>query len=173
MHIPATQAVLFAIFVLPICLYTVYTDLKYKKITNLTVWALFATFVVVGFFTMPLVDFAWRFSHWAIVFGIGLVLWFRHQMGAGDVKFGAVMALFIHPGDLPVLLWVAVASLIGATIAILLAGKSPLRKLAPDWAAWTGKHATVGQGKKFTVPMGPALCLTLATYLVLGLLNGQ
>lgn len=173
MTIPATQAMLFAIFVLPICIYTVYTDLKYKKITNLTVWALFAVFVVVGFFTLPMMEFVWRFSHWAVVFGIGLLLWFTRQMGAGDVKFGAVMALFIHSQDLAILLWIAIASLVGATLTILLAGISPLRRLAPDWAVWTGKHATVGNGQKFTIPMGPALCLTLSAYLVLGALYGQ
>ena len=53
MHIPATQALLFAILVVPICIYTFYVDMKLKKISNLTVWALFATFIVIGVFTMP------------------------------------------------------------------------------------------------------------------------
>lgn len=177
MHIPAFQAALFALFVIPICLYTFYIDMKLKKISNLTVWALFATFVLIGVFTMPFSDFLWRFAQYGVVFAIGLGMWMLRQVGAGDVKFAAVMALFIHSGDTRLMIFIAIASILAATLTTLLTAFSPLRKMAPNWATWKMRDPdnpdSVGRGKQFTLPMGTGLGLMLCTYLVMGIWLGQ
>lgn len=176
MHIPATQALLFAILVVPICIYTFYVDMKLKKISNLTVWALFATFIVIGVFTMPFTEFLWRFAHYGVVFAIGLLMWMIRQVGAGDVKFAAVMALFIHQGDLRLMLFIGIAAMLAATVTTLLVTFSPLKHLAPEWKTWRMRDPSnpdsVGGGKQFTLPMGTGLGLMLCAYLVMGALYG-
>lgn len=177
MLISAHQAAWFLPFVLPIFLYTFFVDMKYKKIGNLTVWALFVVFVAVGALTMPFGDFLWRFSHYAVVFVIGLAMWFMGQVGAGDVKFAAVLALYVHVGDIRLMLVIAAAALLSALVTTLLARWTPLSRLAPHWAAWAqpgdGDPASVGGGRKTTVPMGTGLGLMLCAYLALGLLYGR
>ncbi len=177
MQIDAGQATLFALFAVPLCILTFYVDMKHKRITNLTVWALFLVFVAIGFFTLPFTDFLWRFAGYAFAFAYGFVLWMARQLGAGDVKFMAVAALYIHPGDIVTVLFILAAACIGAALAILGVYKSPLTKLAPDWASWAEKDPTktdtVGKGRKFTIPFGTALSLTLASYLIMGALWGQ
>jgi len=177
MQIDSVQATLFAVFAVPLCILTFYVDMKHKRITNLTVWALFLVFVIIGFFTLPLTDFLWRFASYAIVFAYGFVLWMARQMGAGDVKFMAVAALFVHPNDIVSVLIILAASCLGSAVAIFAVYKSSLTKLAPDWASWADKNPTnteaVGKGRKFTIPFGTALSLTLASYLIMGAIWGQ
>ena len=177
MQIDADQALLFAVFAVPICVATFYVDMKLKRITNVTVWALFLVFAILGLATLPLTDFLWRFAGYAIVFVYGFVMWMARQMGAGDVKFAAVAALFVHPGDAGIAIAVLAASMFGATLTVLLVYKSSLKHLAPNWASWSDpdpdKTDTVGRGKKFTIPMGTGLGLTLASYLIMGAFLGQ
>ncbi|MFZ7092952.1 prepilin peptidase [Primorskyibacter sp. 2E233] len=176
MQIPAIQAALFAPFVVPICILTFYVDMRTKKISNLTVWALFLTFVVIGLLTMPFVEFAWRFAHYAVVFAYGLVLWFFRQIGAGDVKFAAVLALFINAGDIRLMLLIAAAAMAAATITVLITRWTPLHRLAPDWRTWAGSsvddETSVGKGQRFTIPMGTGFALMLSTYLIMGIFFG-
>ncbi|WP_425099241.1 prepilin peptidase [Tropicibacter sp. S64] len=176
MQIPAFQAALFALLVVPICVLTFYVDMRTKKITNVTVWALFLTFVAIGLATMPFIDFAWRFAHYAVVFAYGLLLWFFRQIGAGDVKFAAVLAMFIHPGDIRLMLFVAAAAMLAATITVLLVRWTPLHRLAPDWKTWKGASVdtekSVGKGNRFTIPMGTGFALMLSTYLIMGAFYG-
>lgn len=176
MQIPASQALLLLIFALPICVFTFYVDLKYKKISNLTVWALFVVFVGIGLATMPWQDFLWRFAHYAVVFGYGLALWLMRQIGAGDVKFAAVLALYVHLGDLRLMLIIAAAALVSATLTVLMVRFTPLHRLAPHWASWSQGDPddanAVGGGTKFTIPMGTGLALMLVVYLGLGVFFG-
>ena len=177
MSITAHEAAWFLPFVVPIFLYTFFMDMKFKKISNTTVWTLFAVFVVVGVFTLPFGDYLWRFSHLAVVFVIGLAMWFMRQVGAGDVKFAAVMALYVHVGDIRLMLVIAGAAMLAALVTTLLARWTALRKLAPGWAAWAspgeGDPAKVGSGRQMTVPMGTGLGLMLCAYLALGVLYGR
>ncbi|WP_136441102.1 prepilin peptidase [Pacificoceanicola onchidii] len=177
MHIPAFQAALFAVFVVPISILTFMVDMRTKKITNLTVWALFITFVVIGLATLPFMDFVWRFAHYAVIFAYGLLMWFFRQIGAGDVKFAAVLGLFIHPGDIRLMLFLGAAAMLAATVTVLLARWTPLHRLAPDWKTWKGSSAddatSVGKGNRFTIPMGTGFALMLSAYLVMGALYGQ
>ena len=53
MSITVTEAAWFLPFVLPVCLYIMYTDMKGMRIPNHSVLAMFFIFVVVGFIAMP------------------------------------------------------------------------------------------------------------------------
>lgn len=163
------------ILVLPICVHVFYADMKYKKIRNWSVWALFAVFVIVGLATLPLIDFAWRFANYAVVFAVLLVMWMLRQMGAGDVKFAAVGALFVDAADAGLMMWIAFAAILAATAATLLVRFSPLRKLAPEWAAWrvqSGADAiNVGVGNQMTLPMGTGISLMLCAYLLMAVVS--
>ena len=60
MAFPAQAALWFLPFLVPLCLYVAYTDLAYMRITNPTVTAMFAVFVVLGVFLFPLNVYLWQ-----------------------------------------------------------------------------------------------------------------
>lgn len=176
MHIPATTALWFLIPVLPICLYVFFADMKFKKISNKVVWVLFVVFLVFGLALLPFDAFLWRFANYGVVFAVGLVMWMLRQVGGGDVKLAAVMALFVDPLDTRTVLWILFAAILAATAATLIARHSPIRKMAPNWAAWRLKDPdnpnSVGGGTQMTLPMGTGLGLALCAYLIRGILHG-
>ena len=94
MAISATAALWFLPFVLPICLYVAFTDMKQMRITNQAVLVLIAIFVVLGLFLLPFETYLWRLLSLVIVLVIGIVLNAAGVMGAGDAKFAAAE---IHP----------------------------------------------------------------------------
>jgi prepilin peptidase CpaA len=163
MAITTFAAAWFLPFVLPICLYVIYTDVSRMKITNKANVALAAVFVVIGLIVLPFDDYLWRLAGLVIVLIVGIVLNAVGVMGAGDSKFIAAAAPYIAVGDLRVLLVLFTVVLLAAFATHRIAKYTPLRRMAPDWASWE-------QGKKF--PMGLALGSTLIIYLVLGLLYG-
>lgn len=177
MQVSSTFALWALIPALPLCVFIFWMDMKHKKISNLSVWALFAIFVVVGLATLPIMEFVWRFANYAVVFAVLLLMWIARQVGAGDVKMAAVAALFVHKGDASYMLILTFGSIIVAVLATLIIRATPLRKLAPDWAAWKLKASendiNVGKGDQMTIPMGTGIGLALCTYLVLGVLYGQ
>lgn len=163
MALTVFAAAWFLPFVLPICLYVVYTDVSRMKITNNANLALAGVFVVVGLLALPFDVYLWRLLSLVIVLIVGIILNAAGVMGAGDSKFIAAAAPYIALGDLRLLLWLFTATLLASFVTHRTAKYTPLRKLAPSWTSWD-------QGKKF--PMGLALGSTLAIYLVLGLLYG-
>jgi prepilin peptidase CpaA len=163
MTITTHAAAWFLPFVVPICLYVMYTDLSRMKITNTANLALLAVFVVIGLIVLPFEDYLWRLAGMLLVLIVGIVLNAVGVMGAGDSKFIAAAAPFVALGDLMVLASLFVAALLAALVIHRTVRATPLRRLAPHWASWE-------QGKKF--PMGLALGPTLILYLVLGLLYG-
>lgn len=164
LSLSASAATWFAPFVLPICLYVCFTDMKAMRITNWTVLALFAVFAVVGLVALPLDVYAWRYAHLGVALVAGMALNAGGAMGAGDAKFIAAAAPFVHLGDLRLVLTLYAACVLAAFLTHRLAKLTPLRRLAPDWASWSS-------GKRF--PMGLALGPTLGLYLVLGILYGR
>ncbi|WP_187429979.1 hypothetical protein ROLI_026080 [Roseobacter fucihabitans] len=164
MAITALSAWWFLPFVLPICAYAAYTDLARMKITNRAVLALAGVFIALGWAVLPSLDvYLWRLAQLAIMLGFGIVLNAAGTMGAGDAKFIAASASYIALGDLRLVIALLAAALLAAVLTHRIARHTPLRKLAPHWQSWE-------QGKKF--PMGFALGMTLALYLILGALNG-
>ena len=163
MAISATAALWFLPFVLPICLYVAFTDMKQMRITNQAVLVLIAIFVVLGLFLLPFETYLWRLLSLVIVLVIGIVLNAAGVMGAGDAKFAAAAAPFIAMGDLRLLMMLFMATLLAAAATHRGVKYTPLRRLAPDWQSWQ-------ETKKF--PMGLALGTTLGLYLILGALFG-
>jgi prepilin peptidase CpaA len=162
--IPASVAASFLWPVLPICLYVCYTDLSSMRIRNHAVLALVAVFAIMGPFLLPLDAYLWRYAHVAVVLAIGVALTAGGAMGAGDAKFAAAAAPFIHLADLRFLLALFAATLLAAVAVHRGVKHSPLRRLAPDWASWQS-------GARF--PMGLALAGTLVLYLALGASYGR
>jgi prepilin peptidase CpaA len=164
MMILASAALWFAPFVVPICIYICYTDMKGMRIPNHAVVLLFLVFALVGLIALPLDAYLWRYLHLAVVLVAGIALNAGGAMGAGDAKFAAAAATLIHLGDLRFLMAVFAANLLAAFIAHRIAKHSMLRRLAPDWRSWDS-------GSRF--PMGLALGGTLAIYLLMGIWFGR
>ena len=164
MSVSASAALWFLPFVLPICLYVAFTDMREMRITNQAVLVLAAVFVIVGALVLPLPVYGMRLVQMLAVLVVGIVLNSAGAVGAGDAKFAAAAAPFIAAGDLRLLLAILAANLLAAFATHRLAKHSALRRLAPGWKSWD-------MGWKF--PMGLCLAGTLAIYLVLGALYGR
>lgn len=163
LQITAMQAAWFLPFVLPICVWVIWTDLSSMRIPNAANIALACVFLVIGLIVLPLPEYPWRLLNLVIVLLIGIVANAGGLMGAGDSKFLAAAAPFIDPGDLVPLFVIFSANLLACFATHRLVKKSALRQLAPDWVSWTR------EGK---FPMGFALGSTLVIYLGLGIFLG-
>ncbi len=159
MSVSASAALWFLPFVLPICFYVAFTDLREMRITNQAVLLLAAVFVVVGPFVVPLTAYGMGLVQMGAVLVMGIILNAAGALGAGDAKFAAAAAPFIAVGDLRLLIAIFAANLLAAFLTHRLAKHSPLRRFAPGWKSWDA-------GLKF--PMGLSLGGTLAIYLILG-----
>jgi len=157
------EAMVFLPFVLPICLWVIWSDLSTMKITNRANIALLAAFLLLGLFVMSFDVYFWRLAQFAIILGIAFLANMIGLMGAGDSKFFAAAAPFVAVGDAGTVLMLLMAITIVAVLTHRLAKHSPLRQMAPDWESW---HR---EGK---FPMGFALGSTLIAYLGLGLFHG-
>ena len=164
------EALWFLPFVLPICLWVAWSDLRAMRIPNTAVLALAGVFLVVGLGLVlgmgvwSFETYLWRLAALAIVLVIGFVITSLGLVGAGDAKFAAAMAPFVAPGDGLFFLMLFALVLIGSWIAHRIAGRVPaVRRATAGWTSWD-------QGKLF--PMGVALAGALAVYLALGVSAG-
>ena len=158
------SAALFLPFVLPICLWVMWSDLNSMKIPNKAILALAGVFVVVGLVAVPLwPDYPMRLAALGLMLLVGIIVNAAGVMGAGDAKFIAAAAPFVAPGDIVFLMFVSSANLLAAFATHRIAKHTSLRALAPHWESWE-------RGKKF--PMGFALGATLVFYLIAGLAFG-
>ncbi|MCE8005887.1 prepilin peptidase [Aestuariivita sp.] len=164
MAIGAVEALWYLPFVLPICLYVAFTDLRDMKITNQAVIVLGALFLILGLITLPLPEYGLRLVQMVAVLVIGIVLNAAGGVGAGDAKFAAAAAPYIAPGDLSMVIVIFSATLLAAFATHRLAKHTPLRRIAPDWQSW---------GRGWDFPMGLALGPALGIYLILGAFLGN
>ena len=158
MTVEAQAAAWFLPFVIPLCLITAYTDLRWMKITNKTVTALIAVFAVGGAILLPFDEYLWRWVHLLVVLAAGIALNIGGALGAGDAKFMAAAAPYIMLSDLSLIFWLLAATSLSGFVAHRLVRATPLKALAPDWESW---HV----GNRF--PMGYPLGGALAAYLIL------
>lgn len=153
---PATAALWFFVCTLPICAWVIYTDLKWMKIRNTAVLALLAVYVVVGFLTLPLDDYLWRYLHLAVVLAVVIVMNMIGGFGGGDAKFLAAMAPFVAYLDAGRFMYLLAMCILAAFVVHRVVRRLGfVRRLAPDWVSW--------DAKKF--PLGTALGLSLPLYL--------
>ena len=163
LEIPASAALWFLPFVIPLCLYVAWSDMRAMRIPNMTVLLLLGVYLVVGLIALPFPVYVWQLVHVVVVLLIGMVLNAGGAVGAGDAKFAAAAAPYVFVGDLRLLMAIFTATLLAAWVTHRIAKHSPLRRVVPDWESWD-------QGWDF--PMGLALGGTLALYLGLGFLYG-
>tara|TARA_R110002072_G_scaffold11926_1_gene52747 strand:+ start:299 stop:790 length:492 start_codon:yes stop_codon:yes gene_type:complete len=156
----ASDALWYLPFVLPICIFVAWNDMRVMKIPNVAVYALVAVFAITGLITLDLELYAWRWLNLFVMLVIGMMLNAAGALGAGDAKFAAAAAPFVALSDLPVMLYILAACAAGGYVVHRLVKVSPLRKLVPDWESWSS-------GKRF--PMGFPLGAALAFYLAIPL----
>ncbi|WP_243613920.1 prepilin peptidase [Shimia aestuarii] len=163
MEIPTSAALWFMPFVLPVCFYVAWSDMRAMRIPNTSVLFLLGVYVVVGLIALPFPIYLWHLLHVVIVLLIGILLNAGGLVGAGDAKFATAAAPFVFVSDLRFLMAIFTATLLAAWVTHRIAKHSPIRRMVPDWESWE-------QGWDF--PMGLALGGTLALYLALGFLYG-
>jgi prepilin peptidase CpaA len=150
------EALWFLPFVLPICIWVAWSDLREMRIPNVSVLALAEVFMEVMTFS----TWYMRLAQLVIVLIAGFIITSIGLAGAGDSKFAAAMAPFVAPGDYLLFLTLFAAVLIGSWITHRGVGRVPaVRRATPDWVSWD-------RGKLF--PMGVALAGALVVYLALG-----
>ena len=164
MEITQFEAWVFLPFVLPICFYVAFTDLREMRITNQAVMALGLVFLALGWIALPFDQYLWRLAQLAIVLVAGFVLNAAGAFGAGDAKFAAAAAPFIALGDVMTLFIILMANLLAAVSTHRIAKYTGLRRFAPHWESWD---------KKKDFPMGLSLGGTLAIYLIIGAVIGS
>lgn len=154
----ALQALWVLPFIIPICLYVAFSDIRTMKIPNKAVYAMVAVFAVVGYIVFPFDVYLWRWAHLATVLIIGMVLNAARLMGAGDAKFVTAAAPLIAVSDTMFVMTLLLGCVIVGWTLHRLAKKSPLRAKFPDWKSWES-------GNRF--PMGFPLAMTLVAYLTI------
>ena len=161
--ITASSALWFLPFVAPICIWAAWNDMKYMKIPNMAVLAMFGVFVIIGLIALPLPEYPWRLLHLVVVLVVGFIISSLGLIGAGDAKFAAAMAPFIALGDAANMAYLFAATVISAFITHRLFQRSKMfRKITPDWKSWDNKD----------FPMGFALGGAMVIYLALGVFYG-
>lgn len=159
------QGLAFGLLTLPICLWVVWTDLSEMKIRNKAVLALLAVFVLAGPALLPLEEYLWRYSHFAVVLAIGFVMSLM-GVGAGDAKFAAAMAPFVALPDAGLVIGLYVAFSVLLLVGMWLARLSgTLRAAAPGWI-W------FHEDQRRHVPLGVGLAPTLMAYFALAAAYG-
>lgn len=162
--IEVATALWFLPFVLPICIWVAWSDMKFMKIPNKAVFALVAVYLVVGLVALPFDVYLWRLSHLVVVLAVGFALNMAGVVGAGDAKFAAAMAPFFPLGDLRLFMVLFGAILLAAVITHRVFRRIPaVTARTGDWVSWSSP--------KF--PMGLALGASLAFYLILGAIYGM
>jgi len=85
------ESYFFLLFI--VCLYVSVVDFLHRKIHNLTLFIL----LVFQCFLSP-IDI--QIASFFLILGIGLILYSQNWIGAGDIKYAAVLSLTIVPNDL-------------------------------------------------------------------------
>ena len=146
MEITSYAALWFLPFALPLCAYTIYTDLAFMRITNVTVIALAAVFVLIGPIALPFDSYLWHLLAMVVALVVGIFMNAGGLMGAGDAKFIAAATPFIALGDVRF-----VMSLFMAALVVRLY-HSPRRQIFPPAQACPA----MGQlARSQEIPHGP------------------
>jgi len=84
-----------SISILAVVLITAYLDARLAKIQNAAIFILLALFIAKAVFFPETVDAVWQIVIAALVFAAGFALFTLGAIGAGAVKFGAAIMLFM------------------------------------------------------------------------------
>ncbi|MGB0959334.1 MAG: A24 family peptidase [Halocynthiibacter sp.] len=137
------------------------SDLKTMRIPNVAVIALMVAFMAIAVFTLPWDVIGTRWIQFAVVLGIGFLLTFTGQVGAGDVKYVAAMALYIDRSEISTLIFISPFIIIGALVFHRLMKRiSFVRNRTANWQSWE---------ENLVFPMGFTLAILFITHLYLTL----
>lgn len=156
--------------IVPLTIYIAWNDMKNMKISNMSVYALVACYALLGPFALGLELYLWHWLHLPVVLAFCMLFWAARVMGGGDAKMIAGMSPFFFLSDITLILYIFVASLLGALVTHSLFRFTALRNLAPGWKSWdaTAPHLRGGLfGNKMAFPKGFALSATLLVYLAM------
>ena len=160
--LPPIAALICLPFVLAICIWVAWSDMKFMKIPNKAVVTLLLVYLGMGGIWMLFGLMAWQDVLWGLALGtivlvIGFTVTALGMVGAGDSKFAAAMAPFFVGAQLTFVLALFAACLLGAFFTHrLVKWTPPLRRSLGDWESWNRKD----------FPMGLALTGTMISYLV-------
>ncbi|MEM6496200.1 MAG: prepilin peptidase [Pseudomonadota bacterium] len=104
---------------IPLMVVIAWHDLKYLKIPNWTVVAIFGAFLVTGIWGLPLETYLWRIGYAVLVLAAGFLLFMfgRGKIGGGDMKLIAALVPFLTPSDIPSILFLfGILSLFGILV---------------------------------------------------------
>ena len=132
-------------------------DLISYRIPNELVLALFVLFLIVAAINWSEVAWVSHIGSAILVFGAGLFLYALRQMGAGDVKLLAVVALWSGVFALPSLMvFVSLCGLLGMLTIVLLRIIVPrLQPVGPSGKQKLPRVLTKGQGIPYAIGIGP------------------
>lgn len=164
LDMPARAGLWFFIASLPVCIWVMLSDLRAMRIPNKAVLTLVGIYLLVGIWVLPFTLFLMQLLNLVVILLIGFVLNAGGVFGAGDAKFAAAAAPFVILGDASFVMILLAVNLLAAFLTHRIAGRTPLRRLAPEWESWKRK-------KDF--PMGLSLGSTLAIYLGLAAIYGS
>lgn len=158
---PLWTALWFFPAVTAIGVWAAWSDMKFMKIPNKAVLAMFAAYLVFGPIALPFKMWLMGWALGAAVLVLGFIASSLGMIGAGDAKFAAGMAPFFIGADYRVVMGLYASCLLAAFAAHRLLGMVPaFRQAAQDWESW--------QRKDF--PMGLALSGTIIFYFALSFL---
>jgi prepilin peptidase CpaA len=132
-------------------------DLKSYRIPNGLVAALLVLFIIVAAANWNEVSWVGHIAAALVVFGAGIFLYALKQMGAGDVKLLAVVALWSGIFPLPALLfYVSLCGLVGMLLILglrmIVPGSSPR---PPSDRGPLPRLLTKGEGIPYAIGIGP------------------
>ena len=145
----------------PLMVLTAWLDLKHLKIPNWLVLCVFATFVVVGLWGLPLDTFAWRMVYGAVTLAIGFGLFAAGLIGGGDAKMAAVLVPFAAPADAVALL--LIYSIL--TLFLLLLQQIAIYLLQGRETGWLALDQLKKPRRERVFPMGLVFGVTIMVYL--------
>ena len=158
MSLDASAALWFLVPCVPVCLFTIWTDLAFMKIRNAAVLALIVLYAVIGLVMLPFVDWSWGWLNLVVVLAVGFIANSFLGLGAGDAKFAAAMAPFVALADVTKVFYLLAAFTIVGLITHRTARRIPaVVRAVPHWESWERKD----------FPLGIALAPTLIAYLAL------
>ena len=142
-------------------------DLISYRIPNELVLALFVLFLILAAINWSEVAWVSHIGAAILVFGAGLFLYAIRQMGAGDVKLLAVVALWSGVFALPsLMIFVSICGLIGMLTIVLLRMIVPrLQPMGPSGKQNLPRVLTKGQGIPYAIGIGPGAIIASASAL--------
>ena len=119
----AYWAIVFLVVTLPIGILVTWSDLKRLKIPNILPIALFAIFVVVAPFVLPMNEYLFSLLYGFIALLLGVAIHALGIMPGGDLKYIAAIVPFVNTGDLMIFFMFVALSSLTAVLTHILFGR--------------------------------------------------